>query len=160
VRSSSRKPGIKWLTLLAADEPKFAELGEGALRVSAPSQWAPQVAYKPDLGPTAQAFGKRFTDKFKGAPVDLAAAAYAGGLILAQAIEKAGAIEPGKVVGALNRTDATTMFGRSKFSVDPKEHGAQVAHEMVLLQWQRKGGRFVQEVIWPPAAKTADALGM
>jgi hypothetical protein len=29
---------------------------------------------------------------------------------------------------------------------------------MVLAQWQNKNGKLVKEVIWPKAAKTADAL--
>jgi hypothetical protein len=51
------------------------------------------------------------------------------------------------------------MFGSTKFSTDPKEHGLQLAHAMVLGQWQKKGGgELVKEVIWPAAAKTADIL--
>ena len=134
------KAGLKWLTLLAApDAPNFADLGDAALGVSAPAQWAPQVTYKPDFGPTAQVFARRFNDKFKSAPTDLAAAGYAGGLILAQAIEKAGTVDPGKVAGALNQIDATTFFGRVRFATDSKEHGLQIAHEMILRQWQREG---------------------
>ena len=37
--------------------------------------------------------------------------------------------------------DVTTMFGRTKFSTDPKEHGLQIGHEMVLAQWQKKDGK-------------------
>jgi hypothetical protein len=29
---------------------------------------------------------------------------------------------------------------------------------MVLAQWQKKNPKLVKEVIWPAAAKTADAL--
>ena len=153
------KAGLKWLTLLAApDAPNFADLGDAALGVSAPAQWAPQVAYKPDFGPTAQVFARRFSDKFKGAPTELAAAGYASGLVLAQAIEKAGTVEPGKVAVALNQIDATTLFGRVRFATDSKQHGLQIAHEMILRQWQRKAGRLGPEVISPVSAKTADAL--
>jgi branched-chain amino acid transport system substrate-binding protein len=54
--------------------------------------------------------------------------------------------------------DVTTLFGRTKFSTDPKEHGLQIGHEMVLAQWQKKAGKLVKEVIWPKAAKTADII--
>ena len=156
-----QKTGLKWLTLLAApDAPHFAELGNVALGVSWPSQWAPRVSYKPDFGPSAQVFTRRFSDKFKSAPTDLAAAGYASGLVLANAIEKAGTVEPGKVGAALNQIDATTLFGRVKFATDSKEHGLQIAHEMILRQWQRKAGRLVPEVISPVSIKTADALGL
>ena len=50
------------------------------------------------------------------------------------------------------------MFGRTKFSTNPKEHGLQMGHEMVIAQWQRKGGNVVKEVIWPNAAKSSDII--
>jgi len=58
----------------------------------------------------------------------------------------------------LNSMDVTTMFGRTKFSTNPKEHGLQMGHEMVIAQWQRKGGNVVKEVIWPKAAKSSDVV--
>jgi branched-chain amino acid transport system substrate-binding protein len=154
------KPAIKWLTLLAPpDATAFADLGDAALGVTSPAQWSPQVVYKPDIGPTAQVFVRRFTGKFKTAPTEQAAAGYASGLILGHAIEKAGTMEPGRVAAALNRVDLTTMFGRVRFATEPKEHGLQVGHEMVLRQWQKRAGRLAQEVIWPLPAKTASPLG-
>jgi branched-chain amino acid transport system substrate-binding protein len=80
------------------------------------------------------------------------------GLILQHAIEKAGSTDPVQVAAQLNAMDVTTFFGRTKFSNDSKEHGLQVGHDMVLAQWQKKDGKLVKEVIWPKAAKTADAL--
>ena len=154
-----QKAGVKWVTLLVApDSPKFAELGDAAVGISVPSQWEPQAAYKPDFGPTVAQFTKEFTDKYKIAPAYHAAGGYAAGLILQHAIEQAGSIDQAKVTAELNATDVTTFFGRTKFSNDPKEHGLQIAHDMVLAQWQKKNGKLVKEVIWPKAAKTADPL--
>jgi len=62
------------------------------------------------------------------------------------------------VAAALNRMDVTTMFGRTRFSTAPKDHGLQLAHAMVLAQWQRRNGALVKEVIWPKEAKTAETL--
>ena len=153
------KAGLKWVTLLVApDTPKFAELGDSAVGISVPSQWAPQVTFKPDFGPNAAEFTKHFTDKYKIEPGYHAAGGYATGLLLQHAIEQAGTIEQAKVADALNKTDVTTLFGRTKFSTDPKEHGLQIAHAMVLRQWQKKSGNLVNEVIWPKEAKTADAI--
>jgi branched-chain amino acid transport system substrate-binding protein len=152
-----QKANMKWITLLVApDSPKFAELGDSAAGVTVPSQWEPQVTFKPDFGPTAQAFTKSFSDKYKIEPGYHAAGGYAAGLILQHAIEKAGSIDQAKVAGELNKIDVTTFFGRTKFSTDPKEHGLQIGHEMVLAQWQKKNGKLVKEVVWPKAAKTAD----
>jgi branched-chain amino acid transport system substrate-binding protein len=50
------------------------------------------------------------------------------------------------------------MFGRTKFSTNPKEHGLQMGHEMVIAQWQKKDAKPVKEVIWPKTAKTSDIL--
>jgi branched-chain amino acid transport system substrate-binding protein len=154
-----QKAGLKWVTLLVApDTPKFTELGDAAVGITVPSQWAPQVTYKPDFGPTAPEFNQRFTDKYKIAAGYHAAGGYTAGLLLQHAVEQAGSIDQAKVAAVLNKIDATTMFGRTKFSTEPKEHGLQLAHAMVLGQWQKKGGQLVKEVIWPNEAKTADII--
>jgi len=153
------KAGLKWVTLLVApDSPNFATLGEAAIGVSVPSQWEPQVSFKPDFGPTAAEFTQRFQAKYGIEPGYHAAGGYTAGLLLQRAIEQAGSPEQAKVAGVLNSMDVTTMFGRTKFSTNPKEHGLQTGHEMVIAQWQRKGGNVVKEVIWPKSAKTSDIL--
>jgi branched-chain amino acid transport system substrate-binding protein len=154
-----QKAGVKWVTLLVApDSPKFSELGDAAVGISVPSQWEPQVTFKPDFGPTPAAFAKAFTDKFKIEPSYHAAGGYAAGLILQHAIEQTNSVDPDKVSAAINKFDVTTFFGRTKFSADPKEHGLQIGHDMVLAQWQKKDGKLVKEVIWPTEAKTATPL--
>lgn len=151
--------GLKWVTLLVApDSPKFTEIGDAAVGISVPSQWEPQVAFKPDFGPTAQEFTGNFEAKFNAEPGYHAAGGYAAGMILQRAIEEANSVDPGKVADALNKMDVTTMFGRTKFAVGAKDHGLQIGHEMVLAQWQKKNGKLVKEVVWPKAAKTADIL--
>src|ERR1700693_2774078 len=98
-----QKVGLKWVTLLVApDTPKFAELGDAAVGISVPSQWAPQVTYKPDFGPTAPEFNKRFTDKYKIEAGYHAAGGYAAGLLLQHAIEESGSIDQAKGAGGLN----------------------------------------------------------
>src|SRR5207249_3710972 len=149
------KAGIKWVTLLVApDSPNFASLGDASVGISVPSQWEPQVTYKPDFGPTAAAFTQAFQAKFKIEPGYHAAGGYTAGLILQHAIEQAASIDQAKVAAELNKMDVTSLFGRTKFSTDPKEHGLQIGHVMVLAQWQKKNGALVKEVIWPNEAKT------
>ncbi len=154
-----QKAGIKWVTLLVApDSGQFATLGPAALGISVPSQWAPQVSYKPNFGPTSAVFAQRFQAKYN-APADYhSAGGYAGGLIFQHAIEQAGSIDPAKVADTLNKMNVTTLFGQCKFSNDPQTHGLQLAHQMVLTQWQMKGGQLAKEVIWPTAAATAPIL--
>jgi len=153
------KAGLRWVTLLVApDSPNFATLGEAAIGVSVPSQWEPQVSFKPDFGPTAAEFTQRFQAKYGIEPGYHAAGGYTAGLILQHAIEQAGSLDQAKVAGVLNNMDVTSMFGRTKFSTNPKEHGLQTGHEMVLAQWQKKNGNVVKEVIWPKSAKSSDML--
>lgn len=154
-----QKAGLKWITLLVApDSGQFATLGPAALGVSVPSQWAPQVTYKPDFGPTSAVFAKRFQDKYNTPSDYHSAGGYAGGLIFQHAIEQANSIDPAKVADALNKTNVTTLFGATKFSTDPKSHGLQIAHQMVMTQWQMKDGQLVKQVVWPSAAATSPLL--
>jgi branched-chain amino acid transport system substrate-binding protein len=153
------KAGLKWVTLLVApDSPNFATLGDAAVGVSVPSQWEPQVSFKPDFGPSAAEFTQRFQAKYAIEPGYHAAGGYAAGLLLQHAIEQAGTLDQVKVADILNKMDVTTMFGRTKFSTNPKEHGLQMGHEMVIAQWQKKDAKPVKEVIWPKTAKTSDIL--
>jgi branched-chain amino acid transport system substrate-binding protein len=154
-----QKAGLKWVTLLVApDSPNFATLDKAALGISVPSQWEPNASFKPDFGPTPEQFTKDFVAKYSIAPAYHAAAGYASGLLLQHAMEKAGTIDPEKVANEFDKMDVTTLYGRTKFSNDPKEHGLQIGHDMVLAQWQLKNGKLTKEVIWPKSAKTADIL--
>jgi branched-chain amino acid transport system substrate-binding protein len=155
-----QKAGMKWVSLLVAPaDNKFGELGPAALGVTAPSQWEVQVSYKPDFGPTTPDFIKAYKDKYNATPDYHAAAGYTQGAILQHAIEQAGSVDPDKVAAALNATDVTTFFGHVKFSTDPGSHGLQVAHQMVLAQWQQgTDGKLGRQVVWPDEAKSADLL--
>jgi branched-chain amino acid transport system substrate-binding protein len=153
-----QKASLKWVTMLVApDSPQFASLGGAAEGISVPSQWAPQVTYKPDFGPTPAEFTKRFQTKYNIAPGYHAAGGYAGGLLLQRAIEQSDSLDPVKVAAELNKMNVTTLFGATKFSTDPKSHGLQLAHQMVLTQWQMENGHLVKQVVWPAAAATAAA---
>jgi branched-chain amino acid transport system substrate-binding protein len=152
-----QKAGLKWATLLVApDSPQFATLGSAAQGISVPSQWAPQVSYKPDFGPTPAEFTKRFQAKYNNMlPGYHAAGGYAGGLLFQRAIERADSIDPAKVAAELNQMKVTTLWGGTQFSTDPKSHGLQLSHQMVLTQWQMEDGKLVKEVVWPASAATA-----
>ena len=154
-----QKANMKWVSILVAPaDDKFGELGPAALGVTVPSQWEIQVNYKPQFGPTTAEFAKAFQDKFNARPDYHAASGYTGGVVLQHAIEQAGSIDPEKVTAALNAIDVTTFFGHIKFATDPGHHGLQVAHEMVLAQWQMMNGKLGRQVVWPTAAQSADLL--
>lgn len=154
-----QKANVGWISILVAPaDDKFAQLGPAALGVTVPSQWEPQVNYKPQFGPTAAEFVKNFEAKFHQKADYHAASGYTAGMILQHAIEKAGSLDPEKVVQALNDTDVTTFFGHIKFATDPSHHGLQVAHEMVLAQWQQMNGKLERQVVWPAAARSANLV--
>ena len=154
------KVPLKMLALLVApDAPQWPELGDAAVGVMVPSQWEPQSAFKAQYGPSGTDFAKAYTAKYNMPPSYESAGGYACGLILQSAIEKAGGIDSAKVADALNATDVTTFYGRSKFSAAANEHGLQVGHSMVLAQWQKdKSGKPVKEVVWPLAGKSASLM--
>jgi branched-chain amino acid transport system substrate-binding protein len=154
-----QKADLKWVSILVApDSEKFKSLGDAAYGISVPSQWEPQVKYKPDFGPTVEAFTKAFQAKYNVEPDYHAASGYVEGLILERAIQEAHSIDREKVAAALNKMEVTTFYGRTKFSTDHDSHGLQLAHDMVLAQWQKKDNELVKEMVWPDAAATAKAL--
>lgn len=154
------KVPLKMLTLLVApDSPQWTELGDAAVGVTVPSQWAPQSAFKAQYGPSGADFAKAYAAKYNTPPSYESAGGYASGLILQRAIEQSGGIDTAKVADALNATDITTFYGRTKFSTAANEHGLQVGHSMVLAQWQKdKSGKLVKEVVWPLAGKSANLV--
>jgi branched-chain amino acid transport system substrate-binding protein len=152
------KVNLKMITLLVApDSPQWTELGDAATGVIVPSQWEPQVTLKAQYGPSGADFAKAYTAKYNTPPSYESAGGYAAGLILQRAIEQAGGTDTAKVADALNKTDITTFYGRTKFSAASNDHGLQVGHVMVLAQWQRdKSGALVKQVVWPLSLKSAN----
>ena len=154
---NDQKANMKWVSILVAPgDDKFGELGAAALGVTVPSQWEIQVSYKPQFGPTTPEFAKAFQDKFNAKADYHAASGYTAGQILQHAIEHS--VEPEKVAAALNAIDVRTFFGHIKFATDPGHHGLQMAHEMVLAQWQKMNGKPGRQVVWPLEGKSGDLI--
>lgn len=151
--------------LVAPPEPKFAELGEACLAVVGPSQWEPAVKYSPEAakalgvawyGPTVEEFDESYKKKYNEDPSYHSAGGYAAGMILQAAIEKAGSIDTDKVKNALDEMNLLTFYGAIKFDTTKENHGLQIGHEMVYIQWFKdpKGG-FFKQIVWPEAAASA-----
>jgi branched-chain amino acid transport system substrate-binding protein len=153
--------------LVAPPEPKFAELGDAALGVIGPSQWEPQAKYSADsakaegvawYGPSVADFVAAYQKKFSESPSYHSAGGYVAGLLLQQAIEKAGSTDTAKVKAALDAMDIYTFYGHIKFDTG-KAHGLQSGHDMIYVQWQKNAqGKLDKQVVWPLAGKTADAI--
>jgi len=159
----------KFISLLVAPpEPKFAELGDAAFGIVGPSQWEPLVGYSPEAaqaagvefyGLTVAEFVSAYKAAYDADPSYHGAGGYAAGLILQRAIEAAGSYETDKVSAALDAIDMMSFFGRTKFDTSAENHGLQIAHDMVYVQWQTDAaGALVKQVVWPEAGKSADTL--
>jgi ABC-type branched-subunit amino acid transport system substrate-binding protein len=165
-----KKVKTKMIALLVAPpEPKFAELGEACIGVIGSSMWEPFAKYSPEaaktagvewFGPTIPEFVKAYHAKYNNEePSYHSAGGYAAGLILQQAIQKAGSIETEKVKAALDQEDMFTFYGRIKFDTTPKAHGLQLGHEMIIIQWQKdQQGKPYKVAVYPPAAATGQGI--
>ena len=122
---------------VGGDIPKFQELLKGTAEyIYGASQWEATLPY-----PGAREFHDAYVKQFKQEPSYHSAAGYAGCMLYAEGVKKAGTLEADKVREALLALKTRTMFG--DYQVD--KDGFQVAHKMVLLQWQ--DGKRV--VVWP-----------
>jgi branched-chain amino acid transport system substrate-binding protein len=97
----------------------------------------------------AKAFEMNFKSRYDSAPSYQAAAAYAAGQVLEEAVKLSGSLERSRISDALSDLDVDTVFGR--YGVD--QTGMQTKHVEVILQWQ--GGDRV--IVWPKNHRTAAA---
>ena len=136
------KPKIVSL-LVAVTEPSFQSgLGAAANNVTGPSQWESAVNYTPALaatqgftwfGPSSADFTTLYKSIHSGlAPTYHSGEAAASIFILVKAIETANSLNTTAVRQALAQMKVMTFFGG--FQVDST--GLQIAHTMVLVQWQ------------------------
>ena len=165
---------LKFISILVAPaQPNFPQAvgEEAAIGVAAPAQWAASVKYSPDnvpsgytwAGPTADEWLSEFQNLTKNykdcqgieAPAYQAAEAGASIVFLVEAIKKADSLDSTAVRDAMNNLALYTFFGKLK--IDPQT-GKQVAHEMVVIQWQKVDGEPKLVVIYPPEVAEAQPL--
>jgi branched-chain amino acid transport system substrate-binding protein len=122
---------------VGGDLPEFYDLlKQNAEYVYGSTQWDESLPY-----PGQKEFLSAYTKKFKQEPSYHAAAGYAGCLIYGEAVKRAGTLDADRVREQLLKMEIKTAFGDYKVEAD----GFQVAHKMVMLQWQ--DGKRV--VVWP-----------
>jgi branched-chain amino acid transport system substrate-binding protein len=122
---------------VGGDLPEFYDLlKQNAEYVYGSTQWDESLPY-----PGQKEFLAAYTKKFKHEPSYHAAAGYAGCLIYGEAVKRAGTLDADKVREQLLKMEIKTAFGDYKVEPD----GFQVAHKMVMLQWQ--DGKRV--IVWP-----------
>jgi len=122
---------------VGGDLPEFYDLlKQNAEYVYGATQWEPTLPY-----PGQKEFVESYQKKFNREPVYHSAAGYAGCVIYAEGVRRAGTLDSDKVREQLLKLETRTMLGDYKVDAD----GFQTAHKMVLFQWQ--DGKKV--TVWP-----------
>jgi len=122
---------------VGGDIPEFYDLlKQNAEYVYGSTQWDDSLPY-----PGQKEFLAAYKKKFNQEPSYHTASGYAGCLIYAEAVKRAGTLDADRVREQLLKMEIRTAFGDYKVDGD----GFQVAHKMVMLQWQ--DGKRV--VVWP-----------
>jgi branched-chain amino acid transport system substrate-binding protein len=131
--------------------PKFYQtLGSAAEFVYGASQWEPDLVTLRAGGlvpiarqyPGAREFVEMYVKEYPGADLSYQTAqGYSACQVLLEGIKRAGTLDGERVRDAIAKMDLNTAFGA--FKVD--EIGVQVAHKMVMFQWQ--DGKKV--IVWP-----------
>ncbi len=162
---------VKFVALLVAPpEPTFAELGDAALGIVGPSQWEPLANFNADaaastgmsfFGPSSKEFADMYMKAYSEEPSYHAAGGFVAGLLLQKAIEDAQSTDPAVVKTALDAIDVITFFGHMKFDTSAENHGLQIGHSMVYIQWQGEGTgaeALAKQVVWPAEGASAETL--
>jgi branched-chain amino acid transport system substrate-binding protein len=136
---------------VGGDFPQFYQLlGPSAEFVYGASQWMAELVTLRAGGlipiarqyPGAREFVEAYRKAFPGADLSYhAASGYAGCQVLVEAIRRAGSLDSDKIRDAILTMDLNTVFGAFKVDKD----GIQIAHKMVMFQWQ--DGKKV--IVWP-----------
>jgi branched-chain amino acid transport system substrate-binding protein len=136
---------------VGGDFPQFYQLlGQSAEFVYGPSQWEAELVRLRAGGlipiarqyPGAREFVESHRKEFPGAQLSYhSAAGYGGCQVLVEAIKRAGSLDAEKIRDAILKMDLHTVFGAFKVDAD----GFQIAHKMVIFQWQ--DGKKV--IVWP-----------
>ncbi len=154
--------------LVAPPEPDFADLGDAAVGVIGPSQWEPLAEFTPKsaeeaglewFGVLGTEFVSTYQSLYNEDPSYHSMGGYAAGQILQKAIIDADSTDPDAIKAAMEAMDMLTAYGRVKFDTSAENHGLQIGHSMIYIQWQKDGdGNLAKQVVWPLEGKTADAL--
>jgi branched-chain amino acid transport system substrate-binding protein len=136
---------------VGGDLPKFYEpLGRHAELVYGATQWEPELVTLRAGGlvpiarqyPGAREFVESYQKEFPGADLSYQTAqGYGACQVLLEAIRRAGSLDSERVRDAILKMDLNTVFGSFKVDRD----GFQIAHKMLMFQWQ--DGKKV--IVWP-----------
>lgn len=136
MRELSVNPKMYGVTIGGA-LPRFYEaLGRTAEFLYGPTSWEPDLV-------TLRAGGLiSVARQYPGADLSYqTTAGYAGCQVLLEAVTRAGSLDREKIRDAILKLDFNTVFGPFKVDAD----GVQVAHKMLMFQWQDAK----KVIVWP-----------
>jgi ABC-type branched-subunit amino acid transport system substrate-binding protein len=111
------------------------------------------------FGPTGEEFAAAYQTAFGDPPTYHVAGGYAAGLVLEKDIIDADSVDPEAVKAALNAMNLFIFYGGIQFDTSDEAHGLQIAHKMVVAQWQKNDvGDLVRVIIAHADVRTADPL--
>ncbi len=146
--------------LVAPADSKFPELGDAALGIAVSSQWELKATHTEAeaanmgmdwFGPTGEDFAAAYEAAYGDPPTYHVAGGYTAGLVLQKAIIDADSTDPEAVKAALNAMNLMTFYGAIQFDTSEDAHGLQIAHKMVVAQWQMNDAGELERVIVAPA---------
>ncbi|MFL5275587.1 MAG: amino acid ABC transporter substrate-binding protein [Myxococcales bacterium] len=144
-QTSEMKVEVPIVATTHCDSAKIAEtMGAQAEGVLCASQWDRSLAYKDKWFGSADEYAKLFEKEFKYPAPYQAAESTASVLVFADALQRAGSIDPQKVRDAISKTDMMTFYGPIKFD----ETGKNTAKPMVLYQVQHGDYKVVFPTKW------------
>jgi branched-chain amino acid transport system substrate-binding protein len=139
---------VPMLAMTHCDSAQIIEkFGADANYAVCASQWDRHLSYQGKWFGTAEDFAKQFEAAFNYDPPYQAAESAAAVLVYADAIERAGSLDPDKVRDAIAATKMPTFYGHVEFD----ETGKNVGKPMVLYQVLDKEFKVVAPSKWAAA---------
>jgi branched-chain amino acid transport system substrate-binding protein len=139
---------VPMLALTHCDSARVAEqMGKAAEYALCASQWDASLSYEDGYFGSASDYAKLFQETYDYPAPYQAAESSAGVLVFADALQRAGSLEPAAVRDALAATDIMTFYGPVKFD----ETGKNTAKPMVLYQIQDGQYKVVAPAEWASA---------
>ena len=107
------------------------------------------------LTPVTVPWWDKFVNLYKRPPVYTAAGAYAATHLYAEAVQRAGSVEPDAVIKELEKTDYVGPAGRVQFDpIHEVKDGPGFVNE-IFVQWQANGER---AVVWPKGLQSGKMI--
>jgi len=156
-RKQMRDLGVHAPIITMVAGPAYKEyvdgLGDLANGVTSSSWWHHATSYKGvGVWPTTEDFYKEFVAQEKSDPDYVHASCAASGVVLQNAIERAGSLDKQKVRDALAATDIVTFYGPVKFTAN----GMNQNRDLPIIQVQGKAIK----VLAPADLKNSDLVLM